>query len=347
MSIQEVLLYADDILLLCQTPEQMRKCIQIIETWCQENGMKLNKKKSGIVIFGSRKDKDLPWMMRVKKEVPESKISGRKRVFKEWIPSRKEFEGIPIVSCYKYLGTYLDSNLKVETQLEFIEEKSNHLFVRLYPYLSNATAGGRKDIWRTMICPLFNALLVLLAFEKSEAQHQKVLRLWHKTFKRFMMIPKSTNNELIDEMIGVDLIDLVVTNVQNSARKWYERSNQTHVELMERIKPKDYLKGIPKEWCMILKQQCSLCPLCRNSIRNLVHMEESHGVEIVPYVEIWRAMKDNFECETKKQKKKNAIMQVKRQVFLKYWEPILKEIYEETEEKFRNIFNNKSEINYQ
>ena len=49
MSIQDILLYADDILLLCKTPRQIARCIQIIEKWTEENGMKLNKKKSDIL----------------------------------------------------------------------------------------------------------------------------------------------------------------------------------------------------------------------------------------------------------------------------------------------------------
>ena len=47
MSIDDTLLYADDILLLCQTHGQIERCIQIIEDWSKENGMELNKKNRG------------------------------------------------------------------------------------------------------------------------------------------------------------------------------------------------------------------------------------------------------------------------------------------------------------
>ena len=62
LSVQQILLYADDILLLCQTVPQLKKCINIIENWSEKNGMKLNKKKSGIVVFSPRNDKTIPYM---------------------------------------------------------------------------------------------------------------------------------------------------------------------------------------------------------------------------------------------------------------------------------------------
>ena len=185
----------------------------------------------------------------------------------------------------------MDSKLTIQTQIDFIRQKSNFLFVRLYPYLTNATAGGRKDMWRTMIYPLFNALLALLYFEKSEFYHQQMLRLWRQTFKRFMLVPKSTNSELVDEMLGIDLIELITLNAQNSARKWNARCYRKRPDLLHRTESKDYLKGIPNEWCLILKQQCSLCPLCKNSTRNEWHMEAIHQTEVIPYKEIWKANK--------------------------------------------------------
>ena len=36
-----------------------------------------------------------------------------------------------------------------------------------------------------------------------------------------MLIPKSTNTKLVDEMIGIDIKQLIDLNAQNSARKWY------------------------------------------------------------------------------------------------------------------------------
>lgn len=45
LSVEDILLYADDVLLLCSTTSQVKECISIIEDWCNNNGMELNKKK--------------------------------------------------------------------------------------------------------------------------------------------------------------------------------------------------------------------------------------------------------------------------------------------------------------
>ena len=60
LNIQQTILYADDILLLCQTVSQVKKSIDIIEKWSDRNGMKLSKKKSGIVVFAPREDRKVP-----------------------------------------------------------------------------------------------------------------------------------------------------------------------------------------------------------------------------------------------------------------------------------------------
>ena len=108
--------------------------------------------------------------------------------------------------------------------------------------------------------------------------------------------------------------------------------------LIVRKRGPDYLRGVPNEWCTILKQQCSLCPICKNSTRNANHMEEVHGVEILPYDEIWKGIKELYDYETKKQKRKNPIMKVKREVFLKRWKPFLQEAQKRTEYSFNRIY---------
>ena len=129
----------------------LKKCIEIIEEWSKQNGMELNKKKSGILPFGPRKARDIPFL-RLEKIYSE----GNTRIKTKWIPTMSEISGIPIVSVYKYLGTYMEPKLTMSTQLENIKKKANFLFVKLYPYLINASADGRRDMWKTMVVPLFN-----------------------------------------------------------------------------------------------------------------------------------------------------------------------------------------------
>jgi len=226
----------------------------------------------------------------------------------------------------------------MKTQTDTIKKKSAFLYVRLYPYLSNATADARKDMWRSMILPLFNAVLILLYFDRTKTNTWRTLRLLVGTFKRFMMIPKNTSTELVTEMMGNDIPELVCVNAVNAEEKWEARKERRQPELTQRTQKPNYLRGIPNDWCQILKQQCSLCPLCRNSIRNEAHMEIIHKTEIFSYKEIWSLIK-NYQDEVEEiQKKKKTILKVKRSKYLDYWKPKLKALKEDTNEKFKLIY---------
>ena len=62
LSFEDILLYADDILIICQTQSQIRKCIEVVERWSEQNGMELNKKKSAVLPFSPRMAKEVPLM---------------------------------------------------------------------------------------------------------------------------------------------------------------------------------------------------------------------------------------------------------------------------------------------
>ena len=83
------------------------------------------------------------------------------------MPAQKEVESVPICEKYKYLGTILTPKLTSGEQIAHISKKSTHIFVKLYPHLQNATAEARRDMWQTMVRPLFDATFVLLEYEPS------------------------------------------------------------------------------------------------------------------------------------------------------------------------------------
>ena len=66
--------------------------------------------------------------------------------------------------------------------------------------------------------------------------------------QKFMMIPKSTNTEIVDEMIGIDLCDLVSNNAEIAKDKWVARKERTNLEKIKKKENDNYLKEIPKEW---------------------------------------------------------------------------------------------------
>jgi hypothetical protein len=193
-------------------------------------------------------------------------------------------------------------------------------------------------MWRTMVLPLLNAILILIYYEKSKANSWRVLRLMVGTFKKFMMIPKNTSTSLVYEMIGVDISALVAKNIVNSEEKWEARKERRPPELIPKTETPNYLRGIPNEWCQILKQQYGVCGICKQSIRNEYHMSNVHNIDIFDCKELWECIKEYYDVTVRKQKKKSSIKKVKRTEFLKYWEPRLKALKEDTTTKFDKIY---------
>lgn len=157
------------------------------------------------------------------------------------------------------------------------------------------------------------------------------MRLLIGTFKKFLMIPKNTSTALVYEMIGVDIPELVAINAVNSEEKWEARKVRREPDLVKRAETPNYLRGIPNDWCQILKQQFSLCPVCKENIRNEYHLSTIHGIDIHNYNEIWTEIKNyhNKTVEIQK-KKKGSLEKVKRSKYLNYWGPRLKAYKEDT-----------------
>ena len=53
----EILAYADDLYILCEGINQLLNIFKKTERWSELNGIKVNKKKSGIMILKGKKDK--------------------------------------------------------------------------------------------------------------------------------------------------------------------------------------------------------------------------------------------------------------------------------------------------
>ena len=194
-------------------------------------------------------------------------------------------------------------------------------------------------MWGTMILPLFNPILLLMHFEPGEINQLKAARMWVRTFKRFMMIPKNTDTWVVSEMIGRDFVDLINTNLLNAKEKWTARMERRD-PITVRPSSINYLKGVSNDWCEIIRQQCRLCQICRNSTRNSNHMERVHNVDILSFKDIWDDIKGyNLRKmeELKKKKKKDFKAKFGRKNFIEFWKQRLHDARELFQEKLDGI----------
>jgi len=290
-------MYADDILTLCSSQEQLRVAIQTIEKWSADNGMTLNKKKSGIVPFAHRRARKIPFLFNKKTtEIRHPKYRTKKNPNSnpsevnhyEWVIDTKDFLGIPICLEYKYLGTILTPKLCCDAQIKFIKRKAAHLNVKLGPYLRSASCEARRDAFMTFVLPLFNATMMLITHEESKTHRETLERSKKMIFKQFMGISKSTSTELVEDMLRVDIQEMAQQEFANNMEKWRARVNSETIDHEPSSKVCNSLKGMPNDWANLINSQYKKCPKCPKKITDRWHLLYAHGIRLKPIIKIWK-----------------------------------------------------------
>ena len=96
--------------------------------------------------FQGRRTLTIPMMKTVLLETKKKNRKNSKKVKEKWAPAIKEIDGVPICEKYKYLGTVLTPKLTCTEQIAQIKRKCGNLFVKLMPYLINATSDARRYV---------------------------------------------------------------------------------------------------------------------------------------------------------------------------------------------------------
>jgi hypothetical protein len=148
----EILVYADDLLVLSDVITIISKSVRTIQIWSENNGMMLNKQKSDLIGFKGRRQRN------------------------SLLKLRELFEGIPVVDQYRYLGLTLNSKLTLKDQISFISRKSAYIRYKLSSIINNSTLELRKKFWQMFIRPLTEFTIPLYNHEESLTQKQTVLK---------------------------------------------------------------------------------------------------------------------------------------------------------------------------
>jgi hypothetical protein len=198
--------------------------------------------------------------------------------------------GIPVCQKYKYLGTWLTPKLSCVPQIDHIKKKSAHLYTKLYPYLSAATADGRRDMFNTMVMPLFNATAMLLNYEPSKTHEDNLIRTKRMLFKQFMGISKRTNSALVDDMLRKDLMYLADEEKKVAEEKWMARKEGNLSFASMPPGKTNALRGVPNTWCELINTQVKLCPTCneKGKVTNRWHLKYYHHITLPHVNKIWR-----------------------------------------------------------
>ena len=182
ISIEDLLVYADDILIIVDSLESLKQTIKFLRSMCCEFGLVINNKKSGIVEFTKR--------------------LGREKFN---LDIRSTVENVPVLQAYKYLGLYLDNKLTVKTQLEYIDRKVKFISYKFRPIIDTISPEYRKNLRSTFIKPHFELIAILHASEPALNNRTILERAFRKSFQSITKIGKTTPLSLQHALIGTNL----------------------------------------------------------------------------------------------------------------------------------------------
>jgi hypothetical protein len=295
VDIEDIFAYADDVLVICEDLDTLQKCIQIIERWSDANNMKINKTKSAILEFVHRYKRTTT------------------------LTIGDTLHGYPIVSQYKYLGTWLNQKLTIDTQIEHIIRKTNFIRSRLTPSLYNATLDFRKNLWQIFILPLYEFALPLYYYEEAVTKKRRMNLLLRKSFKSYTGLKKNVETLLIEDLMTYDLESRSQYIQYVSTQKWsqclrgemyYQRYDSNNMAKLKR--PINLCKNQPKAMIKYINMQTIPCPRCKT--KGIIvrcsdqHLRSRHDIVIRSVRTIMeKIVKLHKAEEAKKQKEKKKL----------------------------------------
>ena len=296
LGVDDILAYADDILILCENQSLLHKCIDIIERWSHENNLKINKKKSAVLEF----------------------INRRNRITQ--LNLGESFRGYPVVDKYKYLGTWLSQKLTADPQIQFLEKKVNFMKHKLSPCLYNASLDMRKNMWQVFVLPLFEFTLPIYFYEEAVTRKLRLEKILRHSFKSFTGLGKTVETKLIDELMGYSLQARSKHIQYVSEKKWefrligeqYFPTKDPNQELAWSPYKPNKCKYFSKDMIKFINLQCAICPTCKDqgitkrcSQEHLdtFHQVKIDSVDIIYDHLIKNSMKEVVNSKNKKVKK--------------------------------------------
>jgi len=243
----------------------------------------------------------------------------------------------PIVSQYKYLGSWLNQKLTVNSQLEHIIKKTNYIRHRLTPTLYNSSLDFRKNLWQVFILPLYEFTLPIYYHEETKSGKTRVELSLRKSFKSFTGLKKTVNTELVENLMAYNAQERSQILFRLSEQKWEYRQKGEYYDpkqdpslILPESQP-NLCKNQPKNMIKYINMQTALCPVCKNNINDssipfkarcsLSHLEKVHNLHLEPVGVI--AKKVLLLTELQKHKKKKDTGKMTRSQIVKYAETLI------------------------
>jgi len=257
ISLDDILAYADDVAIICDDIEEVKRVLKCIIKWSDNNGLALNKKKCGILQVVGPKQR-------------VTMIQG-------------EVEGIPICTSYKYLGLNIDNRMSAQHHINLTKSKINYLIYRLKWVPRNmASPKLRHNLWTVFIRPLLE-LGMMLRIVCNDSDNLALQRWIRGTFKRMMGLNQGVSNRICQRLMAVDLEEESKKRIERAEKRWRMRTQMREEEdevrdRIDALSHKGNLKWVSEEMIMVANMMNhTICKRCEQNRISPKHITEAHG----------------------------------------------------------------------
>ena len=251
----KILLYADDIVLLADTPEVLQEMIDALYNYCNQWSLCVNLLKSKILIFrkSPRISQSLQWHF--------------------------GSEIIEIVNSYTYLGVNLNFNMSFKKHLENKLSASKIAITSTWSrYISNVKISSKNKfkIFESASQSIMLYAAQVWGFERYDSV-EKLLRFF---VKKLHYLPSNTPNYMINLETGVDPLFLTTLKLHFDYINRALSLSPSRLPNILALKIIDLNVSWAKEWknlCALLNYtpQDSSLPICKYS-RDILQLLQSH-----------------------------------------------------------------------
>ena len=160
--ILNILAYADDIVLLAESPEQLQSLINIMNKWCNKYRLIVNPGKSKVVHFRNPPKQQCDFNFQLGNDGPK----------------------LEIVENYKYLGTFFDEYLTFTKATEVLNAAANRALGGMINKFRSMRDMGYKTyskLYESMVCPVMDygsAIWGMKNYDKLEQVHHRAIRFF-------------------------------------------------------------------------------------------------------------------------------------------------------------------------
>ena len=170
--------------------------------------------------------------------------------------------------------------------------KIRFISYRLGPLLPKISTDYKINLWKTLIQPLINFSLPLMA-HNTWTRINKFERSLKCCFKRFLGLCLSTDNKIVNRLIHFNLHELALSQEEASLSKWNQRLFHLTVTKKLKSEPISPCPLLPKSFIKFVNIQKSKCPNC-GTLNSAHHLQNVHGLTVPSSLELIDELDKDF-----------------------------------------------------